>query len=169
VRTPRTDALTSEEKEMKGVYRVFAYLIALEVIVQAAAIALAVFGLGKWIDDGGTLNKAVMEGNDSSIDGVIGFAIHGINGTMIIPILTLLFLIISFFAKVPGGVKWAAITFGLMVLQVALGIFSHAVYPLGPLHAINAFILMGVAATAGRRVSTVTATAPVATEAAATV
>ena len=116
---------------MKGAYRVFAYLIAAEVVIQAAAIALAVFGLSTWIEDGGTLNKAVMEGDDSSISGVIGFAIHGINGTMVIPILALLFLIISFFAKVPGGVKWAAIVFGLMVLQVALGIFAHEVYALG--------------------------------------
>src|ERR1700754_1495184 len=88
---------------MKGAYRVFGYLIAAEVVIQAAAIALAVFGLGKWIEDGGTLTKSVMENDDTSINGVIGFAIHGINGTMIIPILGLVFLIISFFAKVPGG------------------------------------------------------------------
>jgi Family of unknown function (DUF6220) len=147
---------------MKGAYRVFAYLIAAEVVVQAAAIALAVFGLSTWIEDGGTLNKAVMEGDDSSISGVIGFAIHGINGTMIIPILALLLLIISFFAKIPGGVKWAAIVFGLMVLQVALGIFAHEVYALGALHGINAFVLMGVAGTAGARAKTATTTAPAA-------
>src|SRR3954453_20034722 len=116
---------------MKGAYRVFGYLIAAEVVIQAAAIALAVFGLGKWIEDGGTLTKSVMENDDTSINGVIGFAIHGINGTMIIPILGLLFLIISFFAKVPGGIKWASITFGLIVLQVLLGMFAHEVYALG--------------------------------------
>ena len=147
---------------MKGAYRVFAYLIAAEVVVQAAAIALAVFGLSTWIEDGGTLNKAVMEGDDSSISGVIGFAIHGINGTMIIPILALLLLIISFFAKIPGGVKWAAIVFGLMVLQVALGIFAHEVYALGALHGINAFVLMGVAGSAGARAKTATTAAPAA-------
>jgi hypothetical protein len=144
---------------MKGAYRVFAYLIAAEVVIQAAAIALAVFGLGKWIEDGGTLNKAVMEGDDTSINGVIGFAIHGINGTMIIPLLGLVFLIISFFAKVPGGVKWAAITFGVIVLQVLLGMFAHEVYVLGALHGITAFAVMGVAAAAGRRASTVDTTA----------
>jgi hypothetical protein len=149
---------------MKGAYRVFGYLIAAEVVIQAAAIALAVFGLGKWIDDGGTLDKSVMEGNDSSIDGVIGFAIHGINGTMIIPILGLLFLIISFFAKVPGGVKWAAITFGLIVLQVLLGMFAHAIYALGVLHGINAFAVMGVAAMAAGRARTVATAAPTASQ-----
>jgi hypothetical protein len=149
---------------MKGAYRVFGYLIAAEVVIQAAAIALAVFGLGKWIEDGGTLTKSVMENDDTSIDGVIGFAIHGINGTMIIPILGLVFLIISFFAKVPGGVKWASITFGLIVLQVLLGMFAHEVYALGVLHGINAFAVMGVAASAAARAKTVAATAPAASQ-----
>jgi hypothetical protein len=152
---------------MKGAYRVFGYLIAAEVVIQAAAIALAVFGLGKWIEDGGTLTKSVMENDDTSIDGVIGFAIHGINGTMIIPILGLVFLIISFFAKVPGGVKWASITFGLIVLQVLLGMFAHEVYALGVLHGINAFAVMGVAASAAARAKTVAATAPAASQTAA--
>ncbi len=152
---------------MKGAYRVFGYLIAAEVVIQAAAIALAVFGLGKWIDDGGTLTKSVMENGDTSIDGVVGFAIHGINGTMIIPILGLVFLIISFFAKVPGGVKWASITFGLIVLQVLLGMFAHAVYALGVLHGINAFAVMGVAASAAARAKPAATTAPAASETAA--
>lgn len=137
---------------MKGVYRLFAYLIAAEVAIQAAAIALAVFGLSKWIEGGGTLDKATMEGDDAGITGVIGFAVHGINGTMIVPLIGLLFLIVSFFAKVPGGVKWAAITFGLIVLQVLLGMFAHAVYALGALHGITALALFGVAVMAGKRV-----------------
>jgi hypothetical protein len=41
---------------MRTTYRVLAYLVALEVAVQAAAIAFAVFGLGLWIEDGGTLD-----------------------------------------------------------------------------------------------------------------
>jgi len=144
---------------MKGVYRVFAYLIAAEVIIQASAIALAVFGLGKWIDDGGTLNKAVMEGNDSSIDGVIGFAIHGINGTMIIPIVVLLLLIVSFFAKIPGGVKRAAILFGLVALQIFLGIFSHSIPFVIVFHVLNAFAIFIGAFMTGRAASEVAAPA----------
>ena len=34
--------------------------------------------------------------------------IHGINGEMLIPLVALILLIISFFAKVPEGPKWAA-------------------------------------------------------------
>ncbi|MGZ4596309.1 MAG: hypothetical protein ACXV2H_04040 [Actinomycetes bacterium] len=136
------------------VYRVFAYLIAAEVIVQAAAIAFAVFGLGHWIDNGGVADKAALDGNDLHFTGVVGFAIHGINGMMIIPLLALIFLIVSFFTKsVVGGVKWAAIVFGLVVLQVMLGLFSHDVVGLGPLHGINAFALFAAAFYTGWRVT----------------
>ena len=45
---------------MRNVYRVLAYLLAVEVVVQAMAIAYAIAGLGKWVeDDGGVLNKQV--------------------------------------------------------------------------------------------------------------
>src|SRR4051812_29570215 len=50
--TAQSGAWTTEEIDMKGAYRVFGYLIAAEVVIQAAAIALAVFGLSKWIEDG---------------------------------------------------------------------------------------------------------------------
>lgn len=37
---------------MRTAYRFLAYLVTLEVMIQAAAISFAVFGLGKWIQDG---------------------------------------------------------------------------------------------------------------------
>ena len=40
---------------MRTVYRVLAWLVAAEVLVQAAAITWAVFGLGQWIQGGGVL------------------------------------------------------------------------------------------------------------------
>ena len=141
------------------VYRFFAYLIAVEVIVQAASIALALFGLGKWVDeDGGVLNKAVLD-EGPEFTGVVGFPIHGINGMMVIPLLALIFFITSFFAKVPGGTKWALLVVLLVAVQVVLGLTGHSVVWLGPLHGINAFLLMGAAAQAGRRASKPTATA----------
>jgi hypothetical protein len=45
---------------MRTVYRVLAWIIAVEVLLQAAAITYAVFGLGKWIQEGGVLDKSVM-------------------------------------------------------------------------------------------------------------
>ena len=43
--------------------------------------------------------------------------------------------------------------FGVTVLQVALGLFSHSVAGLGWLHGINALALFGTAMMAGMRVS----------------
>jgi hypothetical protein len=137
---------------MRNVYRVFAGLIAFEVLVQAAAVVYGVFGLAKYVDDGHTLSKSMFEeGSDTSFTGLGGLALHGINGMMIIPLLGLLFLIVSFFAKVPKGVMWASITFGLIIVQVALGIFAHSAPALGILHGPNALALFGVAVMAYMR------------------
>ena len=137
---------------MRIVYRVLAFLIAIEVLIQAMAIAYAIAGLGKWVeDDGGVLNKQVLDAESADFPGVGGFMVHGINGTMIIPILVLLLLIVSFFAKVPGGVRSALIVLVLVALQVFLGIFAHSVPYVIILHVLNAFAILGVAAMAGRR------------------
>jgi uncharacterized sodium:solute symporter family permease YidK len=141
---------------MRVVYRVLAFLIAIEVLIQAMAIAYAIAGLGKWVeDDGGVLNKQVLDAESADFPGVGGFMVHGMNGMMIIPILVLLLLIVSFFAKVPGGVRSAAILVGLVVLQVFLGIFAHSVPFVIVLHVLNAFAILGVAAMAGRSASVV--------------
>ena len=79
--------------------------------------------------------------------------IHGINGQMLIPLIGLILLIISFFAKVPEGAKYAAMLFGGIVLQVALGMVAHAVPALGFIHGFWALLLFWLAyrtAQAGR-------------------
>jgi len=136
---------------MRSTYRVLSYIIAAEVVVQASAIAFAVFGLGKWINDGGTLDKASMDDESVNFTGLVGFMIHGINGQMVIPLLALILLVVSFFAKVPGGAKWAATILALVVIQVTLGLFAHETPQLGPLHGMNALLLFSVAIMAGRR------------------
>ena len=139
---------------MKTVYRILAFVIAAEVALQAAVMVYAVAGLGIWIEeDGGVLDKAAFESGESLFPELVGFMIHGINGMMVIPALALLFLIVSFFAKVPGGVKWAGLVLLAVVVQVALGLFGHSVSLLGGLHGLNALLLFGLAVTAGRRVS----------------
>jgi hypothetical protein len=69
---------------------------------------------------------------------------------------------VSFFAKVPGGVKWAGITFLLVALQITLAFVAFGTPVVGALHGINALVLLGVAAYAGHRVDT---SAPVQAEA----
>lgn len=136
---------------MRAAYKVLAYLIALEVMIQAAAIAYAMFGVGKWVEEGGVLDKAAMESDSTDFDGIVGFMVHGMNGMMLIPLIALLLLIVSFFAKVPGGVKMAAGIVVLVVVQVMLGMFAHEMPGLGALHGINALLLLGAAAAAGKR------------------
>lgn len=134
---------------MRTAYRVLAYLIALLVIVQAGAIAFASFGLGKWIADGGVLDKATLESRSAEFEGVIGYVVHGIVGLMVIPLLALGLLVVSFFAKVPTGVMWAGVTVVLIVVQILLGIFGHGLPALGLVHGVNALLLFGVAVMAG--------------------
>lgn len=141
---------------MRNVYRVLAFVIAAEVVIQAMAIAYALAGLGYWVaEDGGVLNKAAMDSDSLDFAGIGGFATHGINGMMVVPLLTLVLLIVSFFAKVPGGVKRAAIILGLVVLQVTLGILSHSLPYAIMLHALNAFAIFSMAVAAGWRARTV--------------
>ena len=139
---------------MRNAYRIIAIIIAIEVVIQAMAIAYAIAGLGKWVeDDGGVLNKQVLDAESADFPGVGGFMVHGLNGTMIIPILVLLLLVVSFFAKVPGGVRSALIVLVLVAVQVFLGIFAHDVPGVIVLHVLIAFAIMGVAAMAGRSAS----------------
>lgn len=140
---------------MRTVYKVFAWLIAAEVVVQAAAMVYAIAGLGIWVDrEGGVLDKAAFESEESLFPEMVGFLVHGMNGMLVIPLLALLFLIVSFFAKVPGGVKWAGLVFLAVIVQVALGLFGHEAAVFGLLHGINALLLFSLAVWAGKRVST---------------
>lgn len=137
---------------MRSVYRGLNYLIAGMVLVQAAAIAYALAGLGYWVmEDGGVLNKALIDSEDADFAGVGGFMIHGINGTMVIPLIMLITLIVSFFTKIPGATKRSAILLALVVVQVFLGIFSHTLPAAIILHALNAFAIFLVALTTARR------------------
>ncbi|WP_239117994.1 DUF6220 domain-containing protein [Paractinoplanes ferrugineus] len=80
-----------------------------------------------------------------------GLALHQVLGEMVIPLVALAFLIVAFFARIPGGVKWAAITFGVLVLQILLAYAGKALPFVGVLHAINAFALAAVASIAMRK------------------
>jgi hypothetical protein len=138
---------------MKSTYRTLAYLIAAEVAVQAAAIAYMMAGLGIWVEDGGVLDKSVMESEGTPFPEIAGIIVHGINGMMVIPALALILLIVSFFARFPRAVTWAAVVLGLVVLQVLLGLFGHGVAALGGLHGLNAFLLFSASFFAARRVA----------------
>lgn len=136
---------------MRTTYRVLAYAVAVLVAVQAAAIAWAVAGMGRWIDGGGVADASTMESSTPPFSEALGFMVHGMNGMMVIPAVGLLLLIASFLAHVPGGVRWAALTAALIALQVVLGFSLHAIPTLGFLHGVNALLVFGAALAAGRR------------------
>lgn len=136
---------------MRTAYRVLAYLIALEVIIQSAVVVYGFFGLIKWVDGGATLDSATMDDESTSFAGLGGLIVHWMNGMYLIPLIALVFLLVSFGAKVPGGVKWAGYVFLAVIIQVLLGLFAHEVPALGALHGINALVLFGLAVMAGVR------------------
>jgi hypothetical protein len=146
---------------MRSVYRVLAYVIAAEVVVQAMAMVYAIAGLGKWVEGGGVFDKALMESDESPFPEVVGFIVHGMNGMIVIPAIALLLLVASFFAKIPGGVKWAGLVLLLVLVQVTLGLVGHAIPAVGGLHGLNALLLFSAAVYTARR-ARVPATAPAA-------
>jgi hypothetical protein len=136
---------------MRSVYRALAGLIAIGVLVQAMAIGLAWFTVMKDVDGGAVFSE--------NSDRNIGHDIHTIVGSGVIPLLAILLLIVSFFAKVDGGVRWALYVFGLVALQFGLAALSFSVSAVGALHGLNAFALLAVAGMAARRAAAQPATA----------
>ncbi|MFZ0160793.1 MAG: hypothetical protein WAL50_17320 [Kineosporiaceae bacterium] len=137
---------------MRTVYKVVAYLVAAEVVVQAMAMVYAIAGLGKWVEGGGVFDKSLMESDETPFPELVGFMVHGINGMMVIPALALFLLILSFFARIPGGVRWAGLVLLLVVVQATLGLVGHEIPAVGGLHGLNALLLFSSAVYAGRRV-----------------
>ncbi|RZU19886.1 hypothetical protein EV645_2106 [Kribbella rubisoli] len=144
---------------MRAVYRVLAGLIAIGVVVQAMAIAVGWFTALKDMDDGLVIDK--------NYDGNWGHSLHSIVGSMIIPLLALLLLIVSFFAHVERGVRWALYVFGLVVLQIAFAFAAFAAPVVGALHGANALALLAVAGIAARHAAGAPAPAAESTEATA--
>jgi hypothetical protein len=150
---------------MRTAYKVLAYLVAVEVAVQAMVMVWAIAGLGKWVDGGGVFDKSIIEGSTETgampFPEVLGILVHGINGTFVVPGLALAMLILSFFTKVPGAIKWAVIVFVVAVAQGQIGFLGHEFPLAGALHGLNAMVLFGAAIFAGRRLR---AAAPAAVE-----
>jgi hypothetical protein len=136
---------------MRTAYKVLAYIVAAEVAIQAMAMVWAIAGLVKWVDAGGVFDKSLMESEGTPFTEVFGIIVHAINGTFVIPAIALLLLIVSFFTKVRGAIKWGAIVFLLTVAQGQIGFLGHEFPLAGALHGLNALALFASALYAGRR------------------
>ena len=139
---------------MRTAYKVLAYIVAAEVAIQAMAMVWAIAGLVKWIDAGGVFDKSIMETGATPFTEVFGIIVHAINGTFVIPAIALLLLIVSFFTKVRGAIKWAVIVLVLVVVQGQIGYLGHEFPFAGALHGLNALALFGAALYTGRRMRT---------------
>lgn len=135
---------------MKATYRIVASLIALGVVFQAAVIA---FGVFESIDTG----IAISGGPDQPI---LGASLHSVVGMGVIPILALLLLICSFFARVRSGRKWALFLLLAVIVQILLGGFAFELPMLGLLHGTNAFAVLTLAVVAARAARPAAAAAP---------
>jgi hypothetical protein len=131
---------------VKKVYRGIAVLIALGVVLQAAAIAFAWFKVLGDLDGGAVIT--------SDYEGNAGHAMHGIVGMTVIPLLALLLMATSPFAKVRGASKWAGLVLLAVVAQVVLAFVSFGVAAVGALHGMNALVVLGLALMTARRVGT---------------
>ncbi|GIH65143.1 hypothetical protein [Microbispora siamensis] len=136
---------------MKLVYKVLASLVAAEVAVQAMMVVLGDAGLFKYVEQGGVIDKAAAESGGIEFPEFFAFVVHGMNGMMVIPLIALLLLVSSFFAKIPGAVKGAALVVLLVAVQVSLGLLGHQIPALGALHGLNALLLFSAAVHAARR------------------
>jgi heme A synthase len=134
---------------MRATYRVLAYAIAALVAVQAGAIGFAVFAQQNWIENGGTLDKATAE---SGAPGTGAFIFHSLEGGAVL-LVALALLIVSFFAKIQNGRRWAVIVLVVTFVQIALGTLSHLLAAIGAVHGAVALVLFGSAVMAAMRVS----------------
>ena len=138
---------------MRQTYRVLASLIALGVLVQAAAVALAWFQVISDLEGGAVF--------DENAEFNLGHLVHLYNGMYLMPVLGLVLVGVSFAAArtVPHARKWAGIVLGLIVLQVVLAIVAFSVPAVGALHGVNALLVL---AAAGRAAALARTAAPAA-------
>jgi hypothetical protein len=131
---------------MRTAYRVLAFAIAAMVAIQAAAIGYAVFAQLNWLDKGGTLDEASL----GSAPGTAAYIFHALDGGVVL-LIALALLVVSFFAKIPQGVKWAVIVLVTTIIQIGLGTLSHMLAAIGAVHGAVALVLFGVAVMAAMR------------------
>lgn len=132
---------------MRKAYSVIAWIIAAGVVVQAASIAFALGGIGRYVQDGGVIDKALVESRQATFTGDLGFPIHGIVGGMVIPLAALALLLVAFFVKTNGarlrGARlWAGIVLALVALQITLGYSIVDMPYLGLVHGANALAVL---------------------------
>lgn len=119
---------------MKAVYRYWAWLVFLLVIVQIGFAGYGAFYVANAVDDNPV--------NQDKFDD--GFGIHAGFGYLVV-LSIILFLVIAFAARV-GKQRLIknAVLFGLAILQVILAWIGSAVPAVGFLHPVNALLIFAL-------------------------
>lgn len=119
---------------MKSVYRYWAWLVFIAVVLQVGFAGYGAFYVANAVDDN-PVNEDKFED---------GFGLHMGFGYIIV-LLTLIYLLIAFGARVgKQRIIKNAVLFGLLILQVLLAWFGSAVPAIGAFHPLNAFVILGL-------------------------
>jgi hypothetical protein len=130
---------------VNGVFRIWASLLSLAIIVQVGLASYGAFHAVDVSDDKGTIGKNAVSD---------GFSAHAAFGYLIL-LAAVVLLALALIGRRAGGsparVKWSGGILGLMVLQILLAAAGAASAWLGVLHGMNALAVAGVAGSlAGR-------------------
>ena len=128
---------------MNSAFRIWASLVSLAIIVQVGLASYGAFNAVDKSDDKGTIGKnAVSDGFNAHT--VLGYAI--VAGAIV-----LLVLAVVTRRAAPNRLRWSALIFGLLVVQILLAGAGDATPWLGILHGMNALAIAGFAGSlAGR-------------------
>ena len=131
---------------MRKLYSALAWIVAAGVVIQAASIAFGFGGMVGYVMDGGVVDKALVESEQATFTGDLGFPIHGIVGGLVLPVVAFALGVVSFFVRgVPRAKTLAWATFALVFIQGSAG-YSIADMPyVGLFHGANALLLLLVA------------------------
>jgi hypothetical protein len=116
------------------VYRVWAAIVVVAVVVQIGFAGYGAFYVANKVDDAPVNDDTFMD----------GFGLHSGFGYLVI-LLGLVFVLIALGARVgKQRVLRTLGLFGLLILQMLLAWFGFEIPVIGTLHPINAFLILGL-------------------------
>ena len=125
---------------MSAVYKFWASLMALAVVVQIGLAGVGAFHAASQSDK----HKTITDDTFGS-----WFGPHIALGYLLVPA-ALILVILSLFAR-RGRIKWSLLVFALFIVQVLLAWLGFGVPALGFLHPINALLILATIGTIAHR------------------
>ena len=115
-------------------------------------IAFGFGGMVGYVMDGGVVDKALVESQQATFTGDLGFPIHGIVGGLVMPVAALLLGVASFFVRgVPRARTMAWAVFALVFIQGSAGYAITDTAYVGLFHGANALAVLVLGILTARR------------------